>query len=444
VPPVDYGWLLLVSILFGVANGISHGRWQQLAFFLLLGTLGLLGWRFGRARTGGPSLKRHVVFALVLVLPIFGLADPKILAQAVLPTAILRPAQIANLLLLLSYTPFLDGKRKESTQIQNLRFFALAAVLVAGGIATIHITPVPGIDVWTIQQEAGHLLRAGKNPYQWVALPDSDPENTFTVPFVYPPAAVYTSFLGVNLFGDCRYIQLAAMVIAGFALRAIARARSVGTTISTFEQEAPTLVFWLTPLLWMVVELSWVDPIQIALITVATAAFVTNRRAAAAVIFGVACSSKQTMFFLVPLAGVILRFTIREWILFAVGAATPVLPFLIWDWRALKAANFDLLANLPPRRDALCFTNAIWKFFHANYPPASAFLFGAGATALATWRGYKQAARRTPVDFARALVFTYFVFFFFNRWAFANYYFLLTGLSALSAAAALGKEESRE
>jgi hypothetical protein len=44
---------------------------------------------------------------------------------------------------------------------------------------------------------------------------------------------------------------------------------------------------------------------------------------------------------------------------------------------------------------------------------------------------------RPSLEFSRALVLTYFVFFFFNRWAFANYYFLLTGLAALAGAAAL-------
>jgi hypothetical protein len=117
------------------------------------------------------------------------------------------------------------------------------------------------------------------------------------------------------------------------------------------------------------------------------------------------------------------------------AALVPVLPFLIWDYGALKHANFDFMSGLPPRRDALCFTNAVWQWLHLAFPTASAFVLAAATVAVACVR-----RRPSPVHFSRALVLTYFVFFFFNRWAFANYWFLLTGLSALAAAAALHED----
>jgi hypothetical protein len=141
---------------------------------------------------------------------------------------------------------------------------------------------------------------------------------------------------------------------------------------------------------------------------------------------------------------VVLRFDLRRTLVLAVAALVPVLPFVVWDFVALKHANFDFMSGLPPRRDALCFTNAVWKATGAAFPAATAFVLAAAVCAVACVRALPGRTRRLgasparpPVDFARALVLTYFVFFFFNRWAFANYYFLLTGLAALGSGAAL-------
>jgi hypothetical protein len=96
------------------------------------------------------------------------------------------------------------------------------------------------------------------------------------------------------------------------------------------------------------------------------------------------------------------------------------------------------MSGLPPRRDALCFTNAVWKMSRAAFPTVTAFLFAGGTVGIACLRALsKSRGHWGSLHFSRALVLTYFVFFFFNRWAFANYYFLLTGLAALAAGAAL-------
>ena len=41
--PDDYVWLLVMSFMFGIANAISHGRWQPIACALLAVALGVLG-----------------------------------------------------------------------------------------------------------------------------------------------------------------------------------------------------------------------------------------------------------------------------------------------------------------------------------------------------------------------------------------------------------------
>jgi len=459
--PDDYVWLLVMSFMFGLANAISHGRWQPVAFGLLVVALGLLSWRFiatPRTGAGDASTMRHsrvlaAVFAMLLSLPLTALGDPKILAQPVHSLAILRATQVASVLLVASYIPFMTGRRPEPPALRTARFVGFAIVLIVAGVSVIHITPTPGIDVWTIQMKGGEVLLDGKNPYVWASVPDTDPENDFTVPFVYPPMAVYVAALGVGLFGDVRYVLLGTMFVAGLAMRFLTRRAALrsGKSIPSLLEDAPALLFWQTPLLLMVVELSWLDPLQVMLISAGVAAFVADRKTFAAVLFGVAVSSKQSMFWLFPLVGVVLRFDLKRWVVLSVAALVPLLPFIVWDFRALKHANFDFMSGLPPRRDALCFTNAVWKMSGAAFPAASAFLLSACIVGVACLRalpagvrarfgflaGFAPVASRPALDFTQALVLTYFVFFFFNKWAFANYYFLLTGLAALGGGAAL-------
>jgi hypothetical protein len=461
--PDDYLWLLFISFMFGLANAISHGTWQPIACALLGVTLGVLVWRFvvgGRTPSANDAAtfrRAHVaaVFAMLLSLPLTALSDPKILAQAV-TTAPLRAAELASVVLVASYAPYLSGRRVEPPWLRTGRFVAFGLVLLAAGVAVIHVTPKPEIDVWTIQMKGGEVLLDGKNPYVWANVPDTDPENDFTVPFVYPPAAVYASAIGVALFHDVRYVLLGTIFAAGLALRSITRRAQEGRGTGSVEslpallEDAPALFFWQTPLLMMVVELSWLDPLQVMLISAGLATFVADKKTLAAVLFGVAVSSKQSMFFLFPLVGVVLRFDFKRWVVLSVSALLPVLPFMIWDFKALKHANFDFMSGLPPRRDALCFTNAVWKVSRLAFPASSGFLFGAVVVGIACLRALPPSfpflrgmlrktttESRPPLAFSRALVLTYFVFFFFNRWAFANYYFLLTGLAALAGAAAL-------
>ncbi|MGH7281897.1 MAG: hypothetical protein ACRELY_10265, partial [Polyangiaceae bacterium] len=63
-------------------------------------------------------------------------------------------------------------------------------------------------------------------------------------------------------------------------------------------------------------------------------------------------------------------------------------------------------------------------------PGAIGFVLAAITSAFSAWRFRGRASELMP-----ATVFSLLVFFFFNKYAFANYYFLTIGLAALAAAA---------
>jgi hypothetical protein len=168
------------------------------------------------------------------------------------------------------------------------------------------------------------------------------------------------------------------------------------------------------------------------LVSIGTAASVGKRPALSAIAFGAAISSKQSMFWLIPLVGFMLRFRPREWLIMALTGTALVFPFVVLDFARLKYANFDFISGLPPRNDALAFAPWFRRVFHRTFPGSVGFLLAACTVGFALLRMQWSLA-----GFARAATFTYLVFFFFNKWAFANYYFLLTALAALAAGCAL-------
>jgi hypothetical protein len=179
---------------------------------------------------------------------------------------------------------------------------------------------------------------------------------------------------------------------------------------------------------FFILEQSWVDPIQLMFISVGCVLFLYDKRLAGAIALGLASSSKQTMIFVVPLAGFCLRFTLREWVAMFVAAAVPVVPFMAWDFGALKHSNFDFLAHLPPRPDALTLGNWLNRQFTLGLEGGLAFPLTALVAAIGCWR------LRGPAGFATALAMTYVTFFAFNKQAFTNYYYFAGGLAALAAA----------
>jgi hypothetical protein len=454
--PEDYRWMLVTSTALGIAIAIHHGRWSGPAFAVLVVPFVLVAWRFavamrdrGVASAAPSGTIAGLVLALLATMPVTALLDRTIIPEpAVLSWTVGRVAQGLFLVLLATYVPFLSGRR-EPERLKTARFVGFGVLVCVAGLAVIRVSPTPDIDVWTIQTRGAEVMLEGKNPYVYATVPDTDPETEFTVPYCYPPFAVYSGTSARAVGGDIRHSLLAALVVSGIAMRFIARRRrkdAAETPLPSILEDGPALFFWLAPPLFMILDRSWIDPLQIMLVSLGLAAFVSGRLTLAAVLFGIVASSKQSMFWVVPLAGIILRFDWRRWLVMGVAALVPVLPFVLWDFRALKYANFDFMTGLPGRHDGLCFSAWWSRALGSTFPPQLTFVLSAAAAAgacLRTPRTDPDRSRFAPLGFARALVATYFAFFFFNRWAFANYYFLVIGFACLAAAAAVSAVEPR-
>jgi hypothetical protein len=425
---------LLASFFFSVSIGFSNGAYSEPA--LLYVTLGfavlMLGFvlqllRRPLSQRASLWLTSGLVLLGLLAMCLLGWTDPNLLLMPQTDWATGRQMLLTNLLLTLSYLPFTLLGRPEPGWLRHGRFGLFALLLLVAGFDTVHSSPRPWIDVWEVQQEGAKALVQGLNPYEVVNVQDTGGRATLDVPYVYAPLQLFATVPAWVLGGDVRYAMITALLLTGFALRFIAQRGGRG--MPALLEDAPALFLWLSPKLFFIVQQSWVDPVQLMWITLATTAHVLRRPLLQAVLFGLAFGSKQTMFWLVPLAGVLLRFSKRQWVISLAVAAATVLPFALLNFGALHHATFGLLSSLPPRPDALTFTNGLSYLLGFDIPYVVAFPAAAAVVALALSR-----LRGSLVGFAVALAATYATFFVFNKWAFANYYFLLSGLCCLWAA----------
>jgi hypothetical protein len=445
-----FGAALVVAWCLSTAITYNNGAYSDFALVpIVLGFLVVVG-RFGREIVLGTTRATHaegsgiralepIVLAALLAMQFSAWNDPHLIMYARGEWTTGRHCELGSMALLLTYAPSMLGWRERKV-VSDARFAIFACMVLAAGVATIHVSPAPSIDVWTVQQQGAEALLHGHNPFTSVGVQNTAPgARTAAVPFVYPPTQALVSTLAYALTKDSRYATLFALFVAGIAMRVIARTRRVASTTSRnpLLEDAPALFLWLAPKAFFIVEQAWVDPVQLAFLAVALCAEVRGRRWLSVVLFGVLFSSKQSMFWFAPLAGFAFRWSLRQWIVAGLVAASSLLPFAILDFKALKYSNFDFLTSLPPRDDALTLMNWAQRKFGWAASTRYGFLGAAAVVTLSALRA------RGPARFATAALTTYFVFFVFNKWAFANYYFLIGGLASLAAAAAIGGTRPR-
>lgn len=433
IPPA-FGVALLVSFLYSLSIAISAGTYSDVALSMVVMAVCALIFQYRQLFLRElPAFSASLAFKGLIWTGLLGLIftswndSGMIMYPAKHPTYA-RYAQAAIIVTLFSYLPGMLTRWSEPSLLRQLRILVLAAMVLIAGIDVIKSSPRPSIDVWTVQQRGAELLLEGLNPYEHVALRDTDPARQANdVPYVYPPLQLLLTLPAFRLWNDVRYAMLIAILITGVTLRRIVQLAE--RPRPSLYEDAPVLFFWLSPKLLFILEQAWIDPLQIMLISLTVTAHVSKRPILTAVLMGLTLTAKQTMFWMVGLGGVMFGFNRRQWLITVAMGAASVLPFALWDFRALKHANFDFVNALPARGDALTLTNWVWRKYAVALSPRWAFPATAVVAGLSLWK-----LRGSTARFGVALVFTYSVFFVINKWAFANYYFLLLGLAALAAA----------
>lgn len=439
--PFGYGPALVGSFLLGVSIIYSNGAYSEAALICVLLALLTLGWRFLVSLRGDPPPHDDPTSALGLAwvglagMLWIGWNDPGLIMYAQRPWDAAKSAQVGMFLLLCSYAPAMILRKSEPPAIRTFRFALFAACIITAGVDTIKVSPTPAIDVWSVQMKGSEAFSAGKNPFTVVGTLNTAPGVAgASIPYVYPPLQIYLSWLGWKLFGDVRYTMLIGLLVAGAAIRFVARRGEpllAKTETEPLLEDAPALFLWLTPKLLFVLEQAWTDTLEITFLSLFMAAYIKRRTWVAALMLGLTLSSKQTMFWVVPMAAVMLGLSLRQWLVTGATGLVLAFPYVIWDFKAFKYAVVDFQNLLPPRSDGLTLTNWYAKKYTQKLGGAAiAFVLAGTVAGAAMWR-----LRRSPSLFASSVALVYLVFFAFNKWAFANYYYLVAGLAALAAAA---------
>jgi hypothetical protein len=383
-----------------------------------------------RAASRAPSVRqRAVVLGSFVTLAGFTgiqLVDQKLLANAHESWWTVRVLLAIQLGLLASYLAPPSGDRARDARWRTTRFALLGAVTLLAALEAIRLVPTPPIDVWDVQMQGARALLHGQNPFEVVKVRDTAPGSTrMDIPYVYPPLQLLLTIPSV-LLGDARYTMALAVVAIGFAVRSVAR--SSGRALHPLVEDAPALFVWFSPKLLHVIEQAWIDPVQVALIAAAAALAFRRRRIGAALVLGLVLASKQSMFWVFPIMAVAFGFTLRELALAVAVPAIVYAPFALWNFDALAFANVGIQVSLAPRDDALTFVVWARRVLGIAIPPATGFVLALVVVIAVFVR------RRRPALYGVAVATTYFVFFAFNKWAFANYYFLIGSAFALGAA----------
>ena len=405
--PRSFALSLLASATLGVVIIPSRGHYRADSMVLVFAALGVVLWllvEFLRARRTEVAGEK-VALGVLAVLGVFiasAIIDSKLLIDVETPWWRLRGLSIVELALLATYlrAPSPDGSRWPT-----IRFALFGTCLFFACLETLRLSPIPHIDVWTVQTAGARALLEGKNPFVAVAVVDTAPDVVRdNVPYVYPPLQVLLTAPAL-LLGDVRVTMGTALLVIGISLRDLTL-RS-GRKLPALLLDAPALMVWLSPKLLFIFQQTWVDPVQIALICSGTALAVRRRAWPAAIVFGLVLASKQTMFWVAPLAFASFpMFRLRHAVVAATIPVATYLPFALWNWPALLHANLGFVAGLPARPDALSFVN--WARLALEHPHSLRDCLPARRHARGVCDALKARAaggvrRRAPVHVLRVL-----------------------------------------
>lgn len=161
--------------------------------------------------------------------------------------------------------------------------FMLAWIVGAGTVAIL-LDTVPWIDVWHLHRDAGEALIGGASPYMGRGVPNPMPwfpEGSVFDGYVYPPVVLYTYAAADALAFDSRWVTL----LAGFVLWITLRKRCRDAT-----SESLAVLLLMVPGWVAMVQLSWTEPLSVALLS---AAVIVNLPAARGLLWGLFIGSKQ-------------------------------------------------------------------------------------------------------------------------------------------------------
>ncbi len=451
---VSRPWLAVAAIGLSLTLHLSDGFYHQptlpwLGMSLLAALLGVAGvrWPWGAA-DADPAVTRGLLATGVLVSAVALVSKP--LARYMADP---RPWSHPDFLAAVAVGTLVTIGAKAT--VGSVAWRRTVAVLLAVGlwlgVWTVRQSPSPHIDVIPVHEQAFRSLASGESPYA-ITFDDIYRANEgfyaegmrdgrrVLFGFPYPPLSLLMAWPGDAVFGDLRYSEVFALVLAAALIAAMGATE--GVLCAGALLLAPRVIFQL--------EQGWTEPFPILLL--ALTVWVALRRPAVAWLpLGLLMASKQHMVLGLVFAPMLARYvtesdrvagrlapaTSRQATVFmakAVGVAAVVtVPFALLDLDAFIRSAVLLQFREPFRLDSLSFTRELLLYgIPLDKQGALAVSLSAGAAGigLSWWR-----APRTPAGFAASLAVTLFLLTAFGKKAFLNYYFLVVAFLLVAIAA---------
>ena len=152
----------------------------------------------------------------------------------------------------------------------NAWFVAVIAMFFLVGVAYLHSSAPPHIDVYEFQQRGSAALLSGRNPFT-ASYPNIYGDETplyseslyendrLLFGFPYPPFSLFLCLPGYLLTGDVRYSHLAAIVFSALLM---------GLARDGLVSKLAALLFLFSPAVFWIVHESWTEPFAILLTSV--------------------------------------------------------------------------------------------------------------------------------------------------------------------------------
>lgn len=268
--------------------------------------------------------------------------------------------------LLAAATVLPSFRRLEALKTMRWPFWTALGLMSAAGVTMIASAPEPHIDVFFLLQGSTKGLLSGKDMYrqQWAASRATYPSHGLFNVYPYLP---WTSVLLLPfriVFGDIRYGLVASLAVAAAVMR---RLTTGGTrTAARFVPALLPLLIALHPKVTFADQMSWTEPLLIALLAGMVLATERGRTGIAVACLMLALASKQHIILLLPLAALWPRFGPRRTLISAAGALLLISPWIIAGPRDFWHDAVDANTGLGYRADALCIATWVHKEFGHN------------------------------------------------------------------------------
>lgn len=294
-------------------------------------------------------------------------------------------------------------------------FYMMISLSLILRIFMVWSSPDPYIDVYDYLKKGAFGFISGNNPYSMMytkMYKDVTPDF-----YSYLPGMIFLTLPFILILGDPRFTVIAAEFMVALIIYKLS------------EKNKSRYIFPLlllnNPISLYMVEQSYTEPIILFLLVLFAWGILKNKRIATIISFGLALATKQYVIFLLPLI-MRLKMDFKKILFIITGviltAAVFVIPFYLWSPVDFLHDAVFLQLNFPPRYEGLTLFSFLYKFGISYNVTVGNILIAAGLI-------FVYIRKKINISqFFYLSSFAYLIIFFFNKWAFINYYYLISQL----------------